>query len=70
MLCLEAAATASCKWGANFAVDASNGKILKQFDSYKGRGKLKANYFGNKFVTHRGTTLDMETGEVSGNTII
>jgi len=70
MLCLEAAETASCKWGADFVVDASNGKILKQFDAYKGRGKLKSDYFGNKFVTFKGTTLDIETGEVSENIII
>jgi hypothetical protein len=70
MLCLESPETADNKLGVDIIIDASNGKIIKTIENYKGRGKLASNFFGNKILTYKGTTVDIITNNVSEDIII
>ena len=70
LLCVYSSASETNKWGTDYVVDSLSGEIINQIENYQFRGRLMDNYFGNKVLTYKLTTLDMLTGEISDSGLI
>lgn len=70
LLCVYTSSTEANNWGAEYVIDSANGEIVRQIENYQFRGRVADNYFGNKVLTHKCTTLDLVTGEVSEGRVI
>ena len=68
-LCISTPSTEKNRWGSEIIIDSTNGNIIKEIDNYQGRGIISSDFFENKLLTYKGTTLDIETNNVSENII-